>query len=152
MSTKFTNELSDETPFGLSLIEANQWFSQNLLSLMHARGHTQLSSGHLSFFACLDCGITHASAAARRLGISRQAVYKTTKELQALGILELQEAPDDGRQKVIAMKPLGETIALDARSCLKEIEVHLRDKIGSERLEHLKHSLTEDWGIVSSKR
>jgi len=35
---------------------------------------------------------------------------------------------------------------------LKDIEVHLEDKIGSERLEQLKLSLTEDWGIVPSKR
>jgi len=68
-----------------------------------------------------------------------------------LGILELLDAQDNRRQKVISMKPLGETIALDARRCLDDIEAHLIEKIGSERLEHLKSSLTMDWGIVSAK-
>lgn len=52
------------------------------------------------------------------MGITRQAVYKVTKELQRMDILRLEEDPSDRRQKIICMTPLGETIALDARASL----------------------------------
>lgn len=151
MSTKFTFDISTETqnpPLGLSLINATQWISVSLLNLMKARGYDYLTSAHLTFFASLDCGTTHASNVARRMGISRQAVYKTTKELQKLGVLELLEAPDDRRQKVIVMTEIGEQIALNSRSCMAEIEDHLANQIGVDELRQLMASLEGDWGPI----
>lgn len=133
-------------PLGQALIHAHQWLSASLLNLMHERGHTELTSAHLTFFNSLNCGMTHASEVARRLGITRQAVYKITKGLQQIGALELKEDPDDGRQKVIAMTKHGERIALDARDCLSLVEHHLSRQIGPGKLETLRASLAMDWG------
>lgn len=152
MSTKFTNTLSDETdlplPLGQTLIQAHQWFSTSLLNLMHAKGHLLLTSAHLTFFNSLNCGMTHASEVARRMGISRQAVYKVTRDLQKHGVLELIDDPNDGRQKVIAMTKLGEQIALDARECLVAVEAQLATRIGNKDLESLRAALAKDWGVA----
>ena len=149
MSTKFTIKSSAsplDQPLGQSLIQAHQWLSGSLLNLMHQRGHTDLTSAHLTFFNSLNCGMTHASEVARRMGISRQAVYKTTKGLQKLGALQLIEDPEDGRQKVISMTQRGERIALDARACLDVVEEQLAKKIGQKKLELLRSALMADWG------
>jgi len=135
-------------PLGQALIQAHQWLSASLLNLMHERGHPELTSAHLTFFNSLNCGMTHASEVARRMGISRQAVYKVTKELQKLGILELVDDPEDGRQKIISMTKRGERIALDARECLELVEAQLADQIGRRNLDVLRAALAKDWGPV----
>lgn len=155
MSTRFTIKDAPQTidasarqPLGQLLINATQWMSVSLLHLMRARGHSDLSSAHLAFFCSLDCGTTHASNVARRMGISRQAVYKTTKELQHLGVLELLVDPSDRRQKVISMTKRGERIALDARASMAEVEKHLEDQIGIRALNQLTSALADNWGPI----
>ncbi len=149
MSTKLTVKDADaplEQPLGQALISANQWMSSSLLHLMSAKGHVKLTGAHLTFYCHLNCGVTHASEVARRMGISRQAVYKITRELQRIGALELQEDPDDKRQKTICMTELGERVALDARAAMAEVEVHLQDIVGPKQFESLVHILRLDWG------
>ena len=101
-----------------------------MLNLMSLRGHESLTSTHLTFISNLDCGKTHAAEVARRMGISRQAVYKITRELQKLGILTLEIDPADKRQKTVNMTSLGEKVVTDARACLGEIELELTSRIG----------------------
>lgn len=149
MSTKFTNDVSRQdlgTPLVQLFADANQWILANLVQLMADKGHTSLTAKDLVFFSHLDCGVTQASAVARRMGVTRQAVYKSTKHLQTTGVLELIADPDDQRQKIISMTPMGEQIALDARASLKEIEAHLVGKIGGKSLSQLKATLAKDWG------
>ena len=149
MSTGFTikeDKQFAELPLGQTLINAHQWFSSSLLQLMHSRGHKDITAAHLTFFCSLNCGMTHASEVARRMGITRQAVYKTTKELQRLGVLELLDDPADGRQKVISMTSQGERIARDARDCLDLVEGQLIRRIGNQNFNALRHILQQDWG------
>jgi DNA-binding MarR family transcriptional regulator len=113
---------------------------------MRARGHGDLTGAHLAFFAFLECGLTHASDVARRMGISRQAVYKVTRDLQRLGVLTLEEDPRDRRQKVIRMTARGEQVALDARASLVEIELRLEERLGADALAALREALLLDWG------
>lgn len=138
---------SNKQPLALALVDANHWMSSSVLNLMHARGHTELTISHLLFFYSLDCGLTHASAVARRMGSTRQAVYKTTKELQRVGILELIPAPDNKRQKVISMTPSGERVALDARECVAVIEEHLAKRLGKTVACQMLDALSADWGL-----
>jgi len=149
MSTKFTIDntvgLNDE-PLGQALINASQWLGESLLSLMAEQGHSDLTNAHLTFFCHLNCGVTQASEVARRMGISRQAVYKVTQELQRLGALELQEDPENKRRKIICMTDLGERIALDARVALEEVEQHLKETIGTKNFEAMAEILRLDWG------
>jgi len=149
MSTGFTikeEKQVAELPLGQTLINAHQWFSSSLLQLMHLRGHEDLTDAHLTFFCSLNCGLTHASEVARRMGITRQAVYKTTKELQRVGVLELLDDQADGRQKVISMTPQGERIAIDARECLDLVEAQLIQRIGKQNFDALRQILKQDWG------
>ncbi|MEQ8801686.1 MAG: MarR family winged helix-turn-helix transcriptional regulator [Haliea sp.] len=127
---------------------ADQWLSSSLLHLMRARGHKDLTGAHLAFFAFLECGLTHASDVARRMGISRQAVYKVTRDLERIGVLRLEEDPTDRRQKLILMTARGDRVALDARASLAEIEARIEERIGPVRLDQLRGALARDWGAV----
>jgi len=115
---------------------------------MKERGHTDFSLSHLMFLANLDCGITHASLVARRMGVSRQAVYRTTRELQSLGVLTLEADPERRNQKIIRMTPRGIEVVTDARACLDIVEVRIRDRIGQRNFDQLTLILGQDWGPI----
>lgn len=155
MSTSFTRSAARSTaesaagqPLGLLLLNAHQWVNLGVLHLMSRRGHADLTPAHIAFLANLDCGETHASAIARRMGISRQAVYRTTRELQKLRILSLVDDPLKGNQKMVRMSPHGAQVVRDARACLAQVENTLRQRIGERDCERLLAILKKPWGPV----
>lgn len=150
MSTKFTMS-TQPTPeparqLGLLLMSGQQWVMTSLLRLMEERGHVNLNASHLTFLSNLDCGDTYASAVARRMGVSRQAVYRSTRELQRLNILKLETDETRKTQKIIRMTKLGQKIVMDARACLSKIETTLSERIGERALTTLAANLSKDWG------
>ncbi|MDD2701379.1 MAG: hypothetical protein PHH36_09090 [Sideroxydans sp.] len=149
MSTMLTiNNPTIEVPLGQLLLNAQQWTFQGILHLMAERGHTAFTVAHLMFLANLDCGTTHASLVAKRMGVSRQAVYRTTKELQALDVLTLENDLQKRNQKIIRMTPHGTKVVLDARDCLNTVEVTLKGRLGVRDFERLSNILRLDWGPI----
>ncbi len=150
MSTLLTRSGRDappDAPLGQALMQAQQWLVVSLLHLMSKKGHKSLSPAHLAFLANLDCGETHASAVARRMGVSRQAVYRSTRELQKLGVLKLIDDPAAGNRKIVQMTARGIKVATDARACLVEVEAELEARIGSRGLANLQAALNAEWGL-----
>lgn len=135
-------------PLGLLLIDANIWMSRFIQNAMHARGYT-LNPAEFAFLANLDCGETHASSVARRMGISRQAVYRITRELSARHLLGLVDDPEKGNQKIIAMTDAGKDFVMIARACLAEAEAEIAGKIGAENLNALQSALSAPWGDLA---
>jgi DNA-binding MarR family transcriptional regulator len=127
-------------------MNGQQWVTAGLLHLMSLRGHDKLTAAHLMFLNNLDCGATYASEVARRMGISRQAVSRTTRELQSLRILKLGVDPLRKTQKIIHMTAHGERVVLDARACLDEVETVLKLRLGVRDVAKLSAILNCDWG------
>ncbi len=91
MSTKLTTskaqpayEMADSRSLRLVHLASNfeRRVQKWLVDLLHSRGFTGLTQSQLSFLGALDCGPNSASQIANDLGITRQAVHKTVKELQ----------------------------------------------------------------------
>lgn len=151
MSTMLTTSRpTSNIALGQLLLNAQQWTFQGVLNLMAERGHAEFTVAHLMFLANLDCGVTHASLVARRLGITRQAVYRTTRELQELDVLALESDPQRRNQKVIRMTPRGLKVVAVARACLDEVEAAVRERIGHRDFDRLASILGRDWGPVIS--
>jgi DNA-binding MarR family transcriptional regulator len=138
--------LSPPAPLPVLLETASRWVMQGLLAKLRARGHDRLTEGHLMLIVNLDCGTTHASAVAQRMGVSRQAVFRTTRELQALGLLTLEADPARGNQKIVVMTESGSRLALDARAALAEIDAALAARLGPEAAARLRAALEAGWG------
>jgi DNA-binding MarR family transcriptional regulator len=149
MSTVLTTiRAASNIALGQRLLNAQQWTFQGVLNLMAERGHAEFTVTHLMFLANLDCGATHAALVARRLGVTRQAVYRTTRELQELDVLALESDPQRRNQKVIRMTPRGLKVVAIARACLDEVEAAIRDRIGHRDFDRLASILGRDWGPV----
>lgn len=151
MSTKFTKSTmrtEPPTPLTVLLQTASQWVMQSLLAELHRSGYDAISEPHLILFGNLDCGTTHASAIAQRIGVSRQAIYRTVRELQDLGMLCLETDPVRGNQKVVVMTERGMQLATDARAALSRVEDILGQRVGHGNARQLRAALEGNWGAV----
>ena len=149
MSTKFTREavqVSPPAPLTVLLQTASQWVMHALVARLHACGHDRVTEAHLVLFGNLDCGTTYASAIAQRMRVSRQAISKTLRELQTLGLVRLENDPVRANQKRVVMTTGGMRLATDARRELADIEARLADRIGREASEALRSILETGWG------
>ncbi|RLQ89198.1 MarR family transcriptional regulator [Notoacmeibacter ruber] len=142
--------MTPEKPLGLCLMDAQQWIGKYILEWMHRNGH-DLNAADIAFLANLDCGETHASELARRMGITRQAVYRTTKGLSERGLLDLVDDPERRNQKIVAMTDYGLEVVGVARAGLEAAERDLEDRIGNHNVVALKAALSQDWGPPASR-
>ena len=130
-------------PLPVLLEAASQSLLSDLTKRLHARGYDTITKSHLIIYGNLDCGATHAALIAQRMGVSRQAISKTLRELQDLGFLRLEDDPERRNQKRALMTHSGELLALAAREEIASIEAMIAERIGVHGLEALRRGLEE---------
>ncbi len=134
MSTKLTKkspqagfELVDSQ--ALALTQATLSFRKKMVDwLLHKLsedGFYELTASQLEFLGSLDCGANYAAQLARGLGISRQAVHKTVRELEKEGWLHTEPDRQLGNQRVILFTTEGERMMSLARSHFLQLDTLL---------------------------
>nr|WP_295973874.1 MarR family transcriptional regulator [uncultured Bacillus sp.] len=84
---------------------------------------------------------------AKRADISRQAVHKFIKNLEAKGLVEISSQQHNKKDKCIQLTKLGEECYEKNAALKAELEKKITDKIGAAKLEILKEILKLDWGL-----
>lgn len=146
MSTKVTRkspraglDLADS--HALSLTQAmGAWLDRTsvwLLEKLERDGFAKLTGSQLAFLGALDCGPNHASNLARGLGISRQAVYKTVRELERAGWLTTEPDEKIGNQRVITFTIEGERMMAAARQHFSNLDKALLNEFGEASLKQM---------------
>ncbi|CAA0092309.1 Uncharacterised protein [BD1-7 clade bacterium] len=95
-------------------------------------GFVSVTPPMLNFLSILECGVNYASDIARNLGVSRQMVAKTLKELCHLGYLE--QIDGKGRQKMIRFTEQGEHLISAARQYLVQLDEVIGQTLGDDAL------------------
>lgn len=153
MSTKLTRksptagyDLADSR--ALALTQATENFRERMVAWLLSRllddGFDGLKTNQLSFLGALDCGVNFAAELARTLGISRQAVHKTVRELEAAGWLLTRPDDELGNQRVIVFTEEGERMMSRARTHFLTLDTQLIEKFGDEKLAELQDLLSFD--------
>jgi len=118
----------------LSLFHACRAYQEELVArlreMLAMREGLEIGTGQLGFLAQLDCGVTQASAIARELGVSRQAVHRQVRELEALGLLRLEVDRDRRNANLIAFTERGIALMALCRQCLAELDAELAARAG----------------------
>ena len=153
MSTKFTRH----SPVAghplvesqsLALTQSTQMFQERMVAWLISRlsddGFDGLKANQLTFLGSLDCGVNYAAALARSLGISRQAVHKTVKEMEKYGWLATRPDETLKNQRVIVFTAEGERMMARAREYFLELDDQLIQKFGQENLAELQNLLAFD--------
>jgi len=123
----------------VALMGAERALLDHLAAALGARGHADVTPSALGFLAQLDCGVNSAAEIARRIGVSRQMVSKTVREMAEAGFLSLAPDPEKGNRKQILFTARGRQLMADARRALADLDGHLgrADTPAAERLETL---------------
>lgn len=80
---------------------------------------------------------------AERLGVSKQAATKTAQALEALGLIERSEVPQDRRTKLLVPTARGRRmLRLSADSFAKQIQ-DWRQRVGDEAVDVTLHTLSQ---------
>lgn len=144
MSTRLTQKgtpmvESQSLNLVLSAERVNDVITKYVSTSLKNKGYKYSSPSTLSFLSTLECGVNYGSEIARNIGVSRQMVAKTIKELSIAGYLK--QVDGVGKQKEISFTTLGELLMSDARNILADIDQRLNKQIGidkvSDTIEHL---------------
>lgn len=108
----------------------------------HARGDDAILppswSGLLPY---IDIDGTRSTVLAQRAGVSKQAVGKIVRELEALGLLARLDDPDDGRAFLVVFTELGLQRLVDTHHAIDEVEAEYEAQLGPRNMAILRESL-----------
>jgi DNA-binding MarR family transcriptional regulator len=104
-------------------------------------GFPALRPSHTNLFPHLDSQGVRLTELARRLGVTKQAVGQVVAELEALGIVEYREDPEDGRAKLVRFSARGVAAVRHGLGVLRTLEQKLEHKIGKPRMRALHEAL-----------
>ncbi len=128
------------------IVRAFYWIDKSLHLTMRERGGPTISHSQSMIIMAIGDGITRPSAIADRLGVSRQAIHQSIRELVGLGLVQLMPDPDDGRAKLAKLSPTGAPTHQLAYDILTELEKELGKRIGTDQVKALRKALQMDWG------
>ena len=128
------------------IVRAFYWMDEGLQLNMRRRGGPRVTHSQSLIIMAIGEGISRPSAIAERLGVSRQAIHQSLRELTSLKIVELVPDPADGRAKLARLSKKGQPIQQLALEILGELELALGERIGKRRLNNLRGALEVDWG------
>ncbi|MCG7536524.1 HTH domain-containing protein [Pseudoalteromonas sp. OOF1S-7] len=129
--------------------QLNDVMTHHISQRLIAKGHTSLTPSLLSFLSTLECGVNFGSDIARKLGVTRQMVAKTVKELCRLGYLE--QVQGTGRQKEILFTERGEQLMSEARALLSELDNVLLNSAHGEKISQLINALSHIYQVVEKQ-
>lgn len=140
-----TESPSESTTLAQLIGRADLWFNKKLHEALKAKDYGEFNNSDFLMLANLNCGQTYPSELARRIGISRQAVYKLLKNLEKKEIVTLETDPAKGNSKIIIITPQGAQMIGEAVEVLKDIEKQLEATLGSTAINQLRCALEQDW-------
>lgn len=83
----------------------------------------------------------------KHVDISRQAVHKLVKSLEAKGLIEITNSKNNNKNKCLHLTSLGKKCYEKNLSLKAELENKIAGKIGAEHFKILKDILKSDWGL-----
>lgn len=111
--------------------------------LTASQNYQSLSLTYVGYITLLAERSYSPGELANKLGISKQACSKTIGELEKAGFLKRQKNPDDSRSSILSLDSKGVQLVSDGMQCTLTIQQQFADKVGSQQLEHLVHSLEQ---------
>lgn len=137
---------SQDTNLAQLIIRAFYWMDEGLQQNLRKAGGPEVSHAQSMVILVIGEGVRRPSQIAERLGISRQAVHQSLRELVSMGLVELVADQEDKRAKVVKLSKTGMPKHLVAADILEKLEVALGARIGKRKVKQLREALESDWG------
>ena len=105
-----------------SLTRTLREYNRRLIVGLHARGFTDFSPAFPALLSNVDLSGTPIGVAAKRAGVSRQAVGQLVREVERCGYARREPSPNDARVTVIRFTPRGRRMLAAVLELVEEIE------------------------------
>jgi DNA-binding MarR family transcriptional regulator len=126
--------------------QAFVWLDEGLQNFLKLKGWPEVTRPQSMVMTNVALGIRRPSYIARNLGVSRQAIHVTIRQMVDLNMLVLTADPDDGRSKIVEIADTGLLMRETAREAMRLLAAELRRRIGGANVDHLQSALSADWG------
>jgi DNA-binding MarR family transcriptional regulator len=126
--------------------QAFVWLDESLQNYLRRRGWPGVTRPQSMVMTNVVAGVRRPSDIARNLGVSRQAIHVTIRQMVDLGLLELVDDSTDGRSKMVAIGGTGGLMRENAQEAMRLMTLELRRRIGDAGVDQLKQALSADWG------
>jgi DNA-binding MarR family transcriptional regulator len=104
---------------------------------LHTRGFTDFKVGYLVFLGNLDKNGVSGSELARKAMVTKQAMSKMVKELEALGYVKIEQDANDGRAQIIYLSERGKAMFLELKNCMDDFNSKIHHSIGKKRTDEM---------------
>ncbi|MHA7602661.1 MarR family winged helix-turn-helix transcriptional regulator [Alicycliphilus sp. T452] len=143
ISAKKLNQLRSTRPYAIGrlLLLARRDFVARLSARMEQdnKQRPPIPGGTLLPF--IDLEGTRSADLARRVGISKQAVAKSVKEMEEAGLVTRTGDKADGRAFLVSFTELGMQYLLDIHAAITAIEKEYELLLGAQRMQSLREIL-----------
>jgi DNA-binding MarR family transcriptional regulator len=133
-------EFLDDNIMRLAL-ELVEWMEGEMVELNKSDDY-QGSASEIKLFNALRGEEKSISTLARIMGISRQAVHKTTHRLEELGFIKLVSRQNNKKDRIVCITEKGQLIRKQGAEYLINIEEKLSWNVGERNLVFIKMMLS----------
>ena len=130
------------------LLNAVYWFDESLQLHHRLAGYPEMSRTKSLIMLTVAEGMERPIQIAEKIGLTRQAVHLAIKELEAEGLVSIEDDPDDRRAKRVFFSEddKRDEMRMFARDALHRIEDVLAKRIGKKKFDTFHRVLQTDWG------
>lgn len=126
------------------LRESLEWIEGEQALLLKESPYNSASPAEIKLFAALQGKSKSIAELSRKLGVSRQAAHQTVKKLSARGVVILEHAENNRRDKIVRITEEGTQVQKLTAKHFRQIETKMSKNIGKKNLELLRHLLLEN--------
>lgn len=125
--------INKECNFARVLSHLKKHFDEWCLGNLSREGYPDMKVGYMAFLMNIGSeGITN-NELAKKIRVTKQAMSKTSKELQRLNLIALKPNPDDARSSLITLTDYGLKMVINARHKLNDLTKKYVEVIGQKK-------------------
>ena len=121
------------------------WLTAYISKLLQNSQWSNLSRSQLVILGGIRNGASRSSRLAEMIGVSRQAISKSVKELENQQLLYQEVDPEQANSMVLKLTDNGQKCIAFVDEHIQTLENRLAEEVGIEAVEQTKKLMSLDW-------
>jgi DNA-binding MarR family transcriptional regulator len=132
-----------ERNFARILTSLKRLFDRWAMERLTKEVHPGMKVGFMPFLMHIGVNGTTSGILAQHLLVTKQAMSKTLKELQELGLIDIRPNPNDARSQLIFLSDFGLDTVVKSRRSIGDLTARYMELIGEEQFQQCMSTLLQ---------